>query len=372
MKWLWVLLGGIIALVSCGDRHAGGGPSGTEAGNALTLALYQVNGTPAAKIQAIVRDAEYGLDSNAVFQRVYVSDSLGQFRLDSLPQGLYLLEAMLDTAGIWLPISVDSSSKDLGKDTLRPLGSISGVVSIDNGVGTFIFPGTERRVSPLSDGSYTEGRIPSGPVRIVWFRDSVAPMESYIHVLPNTDITPPIWQYIDTDRLLLDDFNDSNSQHSYGPWFGEGWWWITASEGVGISPGWDHFPSGYDPLHRAFVHFSASFDTGATDAWLDLGVQIGLNNRGYNLEEVDSLAFEMRGGGELHIFLRDFNGDLGADLDYIVPAPNEWTRFSIPLDSIRNERKNIRAISWVVIRGADISLDNVELIGATKNEIWGW
>lgn len=372
MKWLWVLLGGMAALVSCGDRHAGGGPSGTEAGNALTLALYQVDGTPAAKIQVSVRDANYGVDSTANFLRHFTSDEKGCLKLDSLPVGRYLLEAMLDSAGLWLPISMDSTQKDLGKDTLRPLGSISGIVPVDHGVGTFIFPGTDRRMQPKTDGSYSESRIPAGPVRIVWLRESVDPVESYIHVLPNMDMTPPIWNNIDTDHLLLDDFNDSNSQHSYGPWFGEGWWWITASEGVGISPGWDHFPSGYDPLHRAFVHFSASFDTGATDAWLDLGVQIGLNSRGYNLEEVDSLAFEMRGGGNLHIFLRDFQGDFTADLDYVIAAPNEWTRFSIPLDSIRTERKNIRAISWVVIQGADISFDNVELIGATKNEIWGW
>ena len=82
-----------IGMIACSDseKTAGGGPSGTEAGNAIT-AQIMVAGEPAAYARVKLTESE-SLD--AASAQFHEADKNGVITLENVPDGEYTLEAKL-------------------------------------------------------------------------------------------------------------------------------------------------------------------------------------------------------------------------------------------------------------------------------------
>ena len=93
------------------DDMAGGGPSGTEAGNAITATLYNDNGALAryATVTLIKRNSLSG----EAYAYTAVADSNGVVAIDSVDVGDYIMEVALDGNAAQIEVSVENT-----KDTI--------------------------------------------------------------------------------------------------------------------------------------------------------------------------------------------------------------------------------------------------------------
>ncbi|MCF0220676.1 MAG: hypothetical protein HUK19_00130, partial [Fibrobacter sp.] len=94
-----------LGLSACseGTSTAGGGPSGTEAGNAITAQIYNADKTPAAHAKVKVMESA-SLDS----QNAYTAeaDKNGKVSIEGVAKGDYILEAKQGANALQLNISV--------------------------------------------------------------------------------------------------------------------------------------------------------------------------------------------------------------------------------------------------------------------------
>ena len=109
-----------LSLCACGGSEvAGGGPSGTEAGNAITAQILLANApAPYAKVKLVEHNSLDGSEG----AYIATADSNGKvsIAIDSVAFGSYTMEATFDETALQLPVVVkDTNSIDLGKQTLQ-------------------------------------------------------------------------------------------------------------------------------------------------------------------------------------------------------------------------------------------------------------
>ena len=115
-----------LGLSACGDtKTAGGGPSGTEAGNAITAQILTADKTPAALARVRLMDSE-GLDSEKAYSAE--TDKNGNVTIEGVADGDYTLEAKLDGEALQKLVSVSGANVDLEKAQLKKMAAVSGVV----------------------------------------------------------------------------------------------------------------------------------------------------------------------------------------------------------------------------------------------------
>ena len=112
----------MLSACSDNDKTAGGGPSGTEAGNAITAQIVSA-GKPAAQVTVRLTDSE-SIDSDSA--RTASTDSKGKVTFENIPEGVYMLEARHDGKALQKEVAIDSSDVDLGKESLEETVSIEG------------------------------------------------------------------------------------------------------------------------------------------------------------------------------------------------------------------------------------------------------
>ena len=114
----------VLSACSDTDKTAGGGPSGTDAGNAI-MAQLTVDGQPAAFARVKLSESE-SLD--ATDNEFTEADSNGKIVFENVAEGTYTLEARLDGKALQKEVSVEGSDVDLGKEALEETVSIAGSV----------------------------------------------------------------------------------------------------------------------------------------------------------------------------------------------------------------------------------------------------
>ncbi|MBQ2560872.1 MAG: carboxypeptidase regulatory-like domain-containing protein, partial [Fibrobacter sp.] len=107
------------SLCACGsDKVAGGGPSGTEAGNAITAQILIAN-APAAHAQVKL------VEQNSLDGEGYtaVTNDSGIVTIEKVAVGNYTMEAIVDDSALslQLPVNVKDTVNDinLGKQSLQ-------------------------------------------------------------------------------------------------------------------------------------------------------------------------------------------------------------------------------------------------------------
>ena len=226
------------------DNMAGGGPSGTEAGNAITATLYNEDGSLAkyATVMLIKRTSLSG-EANAYTVQ---ADSNGLVVIDSVDVGDYIMEVSLEgnNAQIDVTVANDKDSVQLGEQKLQKPVYISGSL-VDYGCkdcasafGTLKFFGLNHSTI-VTNGMFSIGGLPAGNLNFAFIPNMGAKLDTIVlpsikakagdsivveHVAPTPTPEPEDTTKEDTlpkpesklETLLLEDFTDGDDVHNMG------------------------------------------------------------------------------------------------------------------------------------------------------------
>ena len=376
-----------LGLSACGEtKTAGGGPSGTEAGNAITAQILTADKSPAALARVRLMDSE-GLDGEKAYSAE--TDKDGKVVIEGVADGDYTLEAKLGGEALQIPVQVNGASVDLGKDRLKKTATVSGSVGDKSLKGVVKVRGLEHSAK-VKDGNFTLDSLPEGVLSLVFIPDveDVDTSSTYLKVVAGEKTKSSTFAE-ESRALLLDDFQDSNYQNRFMParTYDGGWWYFDFSA-ENVTPdfviGENHLFTLANEDGNVSAHVAAHFGDIVKDSagvshwpWATMGVELGKSDKALcnDISSVDSIAFRIKGIGSVVFNIIDSNLDL--DHQKLIQSEygleEEWTRVSVPLPVEREAFKCVNQLAWdfKTIDGyAEVWLDDVELIGGNRLSIW--
>lgn len=419
---------GLLACSSSDTNTAGGGPSGTEAGNAIVATIYNDDGTP-AKLAKITLIESRSLDGE---EKAYTAnaDSNGIVVIDSVAEGDYIMEASLEGNIVQIDVSVTSNdSIKLGEQTLQKPVYINGNLSdygckyCDTANGTLKFYGLSHSTS-VHNGSFSIGGLPSGKLNFVFIPqggtkydvinfptvkanagDSIItthepPKDTVKKDNPvkrdSVKIVEPI--AVDTngpiETVVLDDFKDGDNRHLFAvdSTFESGcMWYMNTFGNIFITP---HLTEEnyFNPFLAVIedtedghqIHFSLTFpDTSdryktyspwTLSPWGNIVVQLGRSYTSYSIAGLDTVVFEIWGTGEALFQLTDETrrGDSVIVASKRFKLPTDKERVEIALADIypENAVKTASALTLAFDNNVEVYISRVELIGRNISSIW--
>ena len=379
-----------LIFIACdgGSKVSGGGSTGTEAGNAITARVIGVDLLPVAftQVRLMSSDAIVGVNETGVSENTTTNEN-GVFTFSDLPKGKYTIEIMGVNSASQLMVSLSGEEGlvDKGSDTLMRFGRVHGTLDSTSAGGKIVAQGLNHSVTVGSNGSYALDSLPSGPYSLVFVSQQPKPLQyAYLKVPAGAGVTASTDIFAPEDNnLLLENFEDGNSQHRFGPYVGGGWWFVSNHPDVIVtydSTANTIFPVvDIDDNSKAF-HFYIDVPASVSSPWANCGVQVGENYGSYDFTGVDSIAFRARGTGSLFLELLGNETDSleASDITGAIPQvsltlDSMWTRYAVSVNAMRGTEKqivNVRVIAWVFTQSAEFWLDDVELIGITKEELW--
>ncbi len=375
-----------LGLSACSEtKTAGGGPSGTEAGNAITAQILTAEKSPAALAKVRLMDSEALGDEKAYFAE---ADKNGNVTIEGVEDGDYTLEAKLAGEALQIPVQVKGASVDLGKDRLKKTATVSGSVGDKSLKGVVKVRGLEHSAK-VEDGNFTLDSLPEGVLSLVFIPDveDSDTSSTYLKVLAGEKAVSST--FADESRaLLLEDFQDSNYQNRFMParTYDGGWWYFDFSENVtpDFVIGENHLFTLANEDGNISAHVAAHFGEITKDSagvahwpWATMGVELGKSDKKLcnDISSVDSIAFRIKGIGSVVFNIIDAN--LEPDHQKLIQSEygleDEWERVSIPLPANKDAFKCVNQLAWdfKTIDGyAEVWLDDVELIGGDRLSIW--
>lgn len=408
------------SLCACGGSEvAGGGPSGTEAGNAITAQILIAN-APAANARVKL------VEHNSLDGQGYIAtaNDSGYVTIENVAVGNYTMEASLDESALalQLPVDVKDTVSDvaLGQQNLQKSVFIGGSIadfigdtteSLKNMNGFVKFRGLDHSAA-ITNGKFEIFGLPAGHLNMV-----IIPTETAdtVKVSVETDAgdsvttLKPTAPESENETLLIDDFEDGDFYHRLAPEytnfiFGSfgGQWAINtdpvfindssnpASFTITPAASYANFGSPFvaviqdDGNGGKEVHFTIEFpDTSAyKQASAIVKVDIGNSGVSYDLTPIDTIAFEAWGQGTavfviIDATLKDVDASLGGAAFTIGKTSMELTqekkkyKFALA-DIVPNEetRKSATTMGLVFHSDAELHFDNLEFIGNDLLNIW--
>ena len=383
-----------LGLSACGEtKTAGGGPSGSEAGNAITAQILTADAEPAALARVKLMDSE-SLDSEGAYEAE--ADKDGFVTIPDVAAGDYVLEAKLDGEALQQSVKkVSDKGVDLGKNSLKSMAKVKGAVG-DSAVNGVVRVRGMEHSAKVEKGTFSLDSLPEGPLSLVFISNAKKNDTSSTYLKVEAGKTSESSTFAEESRsLLLDDFQDSNYQNRFMPahTYDGGWWYFTNSENV--TPSYIT-----DDEHHRFVlenegdgnivaHVKAEFGANVKDSsgntiypWATMGIELGKSDTSLcnDISSVDSVAFRIKGHGAVVFNVVDVNQepDHRKIAQYEHPLDSGWTRVSIPLATIlnpKNSYKCVNQLNWDFKASAkdrlvEIWLDDIELIGGDRLSIW--
>lgn len=379
----------MLSACSDSDKTAGGGPSGTEAGNAIT-AQITVAGQPAAFARVKLSESESLDASESEFAE---ADSNGKIVFENVAEGTYTLEAKLDNKALQKEVSVEGDDVDLGKESLEETVSIEG--SVGKGMeGTVKVRGMSHSAK-VTDGKFSMDSLPAGPISLVFIPNEKGADTSstYMKVVAGESSTASTFAE-ESRALLLDDFQDSNYQNRFMParTYDGGWWYFSFETNVTpdfITDDDKHRFTLEDEDGNIVAHVEATFGETIKDStgeaiwpWATVGIELGKSDKTLcnDISSVDSIAFRAKGEGAIVFGLVDETQKKEDQLiaQYEITLDEDWTRFSVPLAEIIDPRFSYNCVNQLVWnfkpnneeKTVKFWLDDVELTGGKRLSIW--
>ena len=381
-----------LGLSACGEtKTAGGGPSGTEAGNAITAQILTADAAPAALARVRLMDSE-SLDGSGAFEAE--ADKEGNVVIEGVADGDYTLEARLEGEALQMQVKVEGAGVDLGKDKLKKMAAVSGSVGDKSLNGTVKVRGMEHSAK-VEKGDFSLDSLPEGALSLVFIPDAkdVDTSSTYLKVVAGEKSTSSTFAE-ESRALLLDDFQDSNYQNRFMPArvYDGGWWFFDYAK-ENVKPhyvvGKEHRFSLEDLDGNIVAHVAAEFGEIAEDSagnsvwpWATLGIELGKSDKSLcnDISSVDSVAFRIKGVGSVVFAAVDANQPLEKQkiAKYEHGMSEDWERVSIPLADILDEQYSytcVNQLNWDFKQSAqdsivEIWLDDIELIGGDRLSIW--
>ena len=379
----------VLSACSDTDKTAGGGPSGTDAGNAI-MAQLTVDGQPAAFARVKLSESE-SLD--ATDNEFTKADSNGKIVFENVAEGTYTLEARLDGKALQKEVSVEGSDVDLGKEALEETVSIAGSVG-EGAEGTVKVRGMAHSAK-VKDGKFSMDSLPAGPLSLVFIpgTEGADTSSTYLKVVAGESSTASTFAE-ESRALLLDDFQDSNYQNRFMPaHFYEGGWWYFSFE-TNVTPDFitddgNHRFTLEDEGGNIVAHVAATFGEAVEDSsgeviwpWATVGIELGKSDKTLcnDISSVDSIAFRAKGEGAIVFGLVDETQKKKDQLiaQYEITLDENWNRFSVPLAEIIDPRFSYKCVTQLVWnfkpnneeKTVDFWLDDIELTGGKRLSIW--
>ena len=409
-----------LLLCACGsDNVAGGGPSGTEAGNAITAQIF-IADAPAANARVKLVE-EASLDGNGY---IATANENGIVTIENVAVGKYIMEASLDESAIQTPVTVQNlnDTVELGMQALQKAVYIGGNVSdfitdstsenFKNTTGFIKFRGLDHSAF-VTNGKFEVFGLPAGKLEMVILpnakHDTVNVSikakagDSLTTLKPKTQPPQDTTKKDTTQKnstLLIDDFEDGDNIHllaSEIPYFtimgSSSWNLITTttqaggsvpeSEKIAVYPEWTPDFNGH-PFKLVIqdskeggkeVHVTFDFpDTASYQLYAWIAMDIGYYGNSYDLSSVDSIAFDAWGSGEAEIQITSKPHYISKPSGTLpVTLPKNKTKLKYALADLvpsEEDRKSVTKITFAFQDDAEIHLDNVEFIGKDLMNIW--
>jgi hypothetical protein len=290
-----------LGLWACSSTDmAGGGPSGTEAGNAIMAKLYNEDGSKATYATVtLIKKTSLSGEANAYTVQ---ADSNGLVVIDSVDVGDYIMEGSLEGNNVQIDVTVanDKDSIQLGEHKLQKPVYISGSLveygckDCDSAFGTLKFFGLNHSTI-VTNGMFSIGGLPAGNLNFAFIPNMGAKLDTIVlptikakagdsivveHVAPpppepedttKKDTVPKPERKLET--LLLENFTDGDEFHNMGaPYTRErgtaiGTWMLIVGDYGAISIEPKASNSGYpfidvietDDDENKLVHFKVTF-----------------------------------------------------------------------------------------------------------------
>ena len=393
------------SLCACGTEVAGGGPSGTEAGNAITAQIL-IADAPAANARVKLVEQE-SLDGNGY---IATANENGIVTIENVAIGNYTMEAILNESALQLPVQVNEfKSFDLGKQTLQKSAYIGGSIedfitdstseSLKNMTGFVKFRGLDHSAY-VQNGKFSVYGLPAGKLDMVIIPSGtkhdtldihikVAAGDSLTTLKPKTQPTPQDTAKKDTvqknSTLLIDDFEDGDNNNLLVSDYTSGFWTLSSNPNFlffNIVPGQDP-QYAMNPFLNVIqdddnggknVHLSVEFPdtTIYKQQYLLIGMFIANQVLSYDLSSVDSIAFDAwgKGSGEIQISDRKHNTTAGK---YAIELTEKKKKYKIAFADIlpsEENRKSVTMLAIVFHTDFELYFDNLEFIGKDLLSIW--
>ena len=378
----------VLSACSDTDKTAGGGPSGTDAGNAI-MAQLTVDGQPAAFARVKLSESE-SLD--AADNEFTKADKNGKVVFENVAEGTYTLEARLDGKALQKEVSVEGTDVDLGKEALEETVSIAGSVG-DGAEGTVKVRGMAHSAK-VKDGKFSMDSLPAGPISLVFIpnKKGADTSSTYMKVIAGENSTASTFAE-ESRALLLDDFQDSNYQNRFMParTYDGGWWYFDYNEET-VTPkftdnGSSHRFSLESEDGNIVAHVAATFGEAVKDSsgetqwpWATVGIELGKSDKSLcnDISSVDSIAFRTKGEGAIVFGLIDETQSSQIIAQSEFTLGDKWERISIPLADILDPQFSYTCVNQLVWsfkpnneeKTVNFWLDDIELTGGKRLSIW--
>ena len=400
------------SLCACGsDNVAGGGPSGTEAGNAITAQILIANAPAAnARVKLVEHNSLNGIEDGYTA----IANDSGFVTIEKVPVGNYTMEATLNESAVQLPVDIKDTVNDvnLGAHSLQKSVYIGGSVAnffadsisenVKNMTGTLKFRGLDHSAT-ITNGQFEVKGLPAGTLNMVFIPANAT---DTVYVPVTTDAGDSITTLKPQDSipenknetLLIDDFEDGNYLHLYGSDFKDpinifdpsgGWTLLATNYGpnakVNIYPEYNASENSGHPFLVVIqgdenggneVNVNFDFPDSADSSFVAIIMLcIGKQYTTYDLSSVDSIAFDAWGFGdaEIQVIRKDFTGNSYTTGKYAFTLPKTKTNLKFAWADIvptAEDRKSVTSISIVFHNDAELHFDNLEFIGKDLLNIW--
>ena len=356
--WTYGLATLALCYVACDSGRTAGSSMETE--NSIALQVQLADGTPAARMDVIVRPDSYlsgasELGSDSIYQLHFETDKYGRVVLRDVPSGSYVIEARSDSLNLKgfekiayvesdsttpLTVEVSEPTKVSGRVGLPQLVRRSATVSVQ---------GLDYQVPMDSTGYFEFESLPNGNVEIVAFVNE-AGVDS---VTEYGRIEADVGAQSGESALYLGDsayvkkyfvFEDFEN--------GPGVWDAAASLNAEVS--FDIDSAGFGREGKA-AHFICKRDSAAQWDWALIGRELG----GYvNLSDLDSIRFWVRVSTPSRIsfsFDRFVNDDSVTSSDNIkswrhFEADTVWTQFTVIPAELDTADSNGGNVGWEAVK----------------------
>ena len=404
MKFYLPLLSAIaLSFVACSDEQVSG-ISTVETENAMLITITYQDNTPVARRVATLRPLSYVRDFGDVFetpQKMVVSDSLGQFAIDSLPfqADTFTLELLAEGQGVFKKIP--ANLLNLADDSvatmnlvMENLGSVSGKTDCPEGAeNAFVqIYGTDRLV--MTDDSCN-------------FRiDSLAPADYKLRVLVSDSVVESETKVVSNKETQIDihfyeveivNFENGFKSSLKAPALEGNGYFAVSDSTVESDPTPETSEKGFVDAGKGregtAYHWKSNSPNGRMAFF---GIYICHSETPCNLQTLDSIEFYIRGSGRYSFAMESlgdssFNGkalyydtlkvNLEDSGDSSTETSTEWKRVAIrPSDFVKGDSswgnlgwemvsQKVTNLTIAAYGEAEIWIDDIKLYGIKPSEM---
>ena len=365
--WTYGLATLALCYVACDSGRTAGSSMETE--NSIALQVQLADGTPAARMDVIVRPDSYlsgasELGSDSIYQLHFETDKYGRVVLRDVPSGSYVIEARSDSLNLNesdsttpLTVEVSEPTKVSGRVGLPQLVRRSATVSVQ---------GLDYQVPMDSTGYFEFESLPNGNVEIVAFVNEAGSDSVTEYGRIEADVGAQSGEsalYLGDSAYVKKYFVFDDFENGAGAW--------EAAASLNAEVTFNIESAGLGREGKA-AHFICKRDSAAQWDWALIGRELG----GYvNLSDLDSIRFWVRVSTPSRIsfsFDRFVNDDSVTSSDNIkswrhFEADTVWTQFTVIPAELDTADSNGGNYGWEAVKD---SVTKIGIFGAMDTEVW--